>query len=324
MNFQISKQIAAENIHLDLNKFKSELLLEAFIYENPKIFTYEDFKIITSQFHLYNGRPTKETDGRIDLIGLLNNEDLIIIEVKKDEINNETIGQLKDYLKAVKEKQDNIIKELKEKENNIAPDLKIKNIIGIVIGQEINPEIVSNIEAGNFENEISAIVVKRYSTIDNLENYIITTTYAKATSKFSSKRYNNIQEYLDNLTITRNIDDNIKRLIQKINDKITQEFSLESEQINYTNRDISFNIEKRRGVRKTVFCYLVPSSKKVDLFVSFEGEIPKNHRHNVKQETKRVNKIVMTITDNKVLDNLFKYIENSYRIINSLALDPLE
>jgi hypothetical protein len=98
MSFKIFKQLAAENIVLNEMRFISELNMEAFLIENAQLLTTDEYSssvnIILNQLVLKNGRKTKKTDGRIDLLANIDNEYIAVIELKNAIIVNEHVAQL--------------------------------------------------------------------------------------------------------------------------------------------------------------------------------------------------------------------------------------
>lgn len=188
----IYKQISINNIILKDYPFKSELVMQAFLIENEELLKLDDkdFEGINILDNEVKVKGDSES-GRIDLVvEYVNSNNIAIIELKKDEVNDKTVKQLKGYL----EKKETIFKDEYE---------KYKNSIwtGVVVGTSISESLKHKLTQGyyiNVNNEqilIAGIVINRFRGEQN-EIIVTTDSYFKNSSKdrtqynFNNNTYN--------------------------------------------------------------------------------------------------------------------------------------
>ncbi len=216
---QLFKHLTANNIKLTPLQFKRELSMEAYIIENSEILILDndnlsEVEIIEDELTIKSGRNSKNTDGRIDLLALYNENTYGIIELKLGELNNTHLDQLKDYIK----EKDQILKIISNDDNqNITDEIKW---IGILVGTSINSELQIKINSGYLIQDsipVAALVINRYRGDDN-QIYVLTESYFnnisrkfdKTQYKFNGELYGKgrlvlaiIKKYIeDNLNIT--------------------------------------------------------------------------------------------------------------------------
>ncbi len=188
---QLFKHLTANNIKLTPLEFKRELSMEAYIIENSEILILDndnlsDVEIIEDELTIKSGRSSKNTDGRIDLLALYNENTYGIIELKLGEINNTHLDQLTDYIK----EKDQILKIISDSnDQNITDEIKW---IGILVGTSINSELQSKINSGYLIEDsipIAALVINRYRGVDN-QIYVLTESYFNNISRnFDKTQY---------------------------------------------------------------------------------------------------------------------------------------
>ena len=214
---KIFKQLTANNIEIKPYPFLKELAMEAYLIENPEVLTldnenFNDVEVLDEEIALKKGR--RHRDGRIDILAAYGSDYLSIIELKKEEINEDTLEQLQSYL----DQRDQILKEGKDDywENDVPPKW-----IGVLVGTSISRSLQDLLEKGYQYSDIpiAGIVLNRFRTAEN-NIMVVSDTYftykysAKDKSKFrfKGKVYNKgrlvhavIQQYVeDNPTISYN------------------------------------------------------------------------------------------------------------------------
>ena len=83
--------------------FQREISMEAYLIENEGVLALDsenlkDVEIIETELTLKQGRKSKNTDGRIDILAIYSEEYIGIIELKLGMITQTHIAQLEDYL----------------------------------------------------------------------------------------------------------------------------------------------------------------------------------------------------------------------------------
>jgi len=179
---------AANNIKLKEMPFVRELSMEAYLIENEDVLSLDeenlsDVEIIDSELSIKQGRKSKDSDGRIDLLALYNQETLGIIELKLGELNQSHLEQLEDYFKSKSE----ILEVHQDFKDN--KDLKW---IGVLVGDNITNELEKKISDGYLIEDsipVAALTIKRFRGNDN-NIYVVTNTYFKNLSrKFDRTQY---------------------------------------------------------------------------------------------------------------------------------------
>lgn len=174
---EIFRQITANNIELKEYPFLKELAMEAYLLENEEILkldnnNFSDITVLDAEIALKSGRKTSNRDGRIDILAKYGMDYLAIVELKINEINQDTLNQLEDYLT---EREQLIIKH---------PDFWSENDnppqwIGLMIGTSISPELQRKLQDG-YKTEsgisIAGMVIRRFRGQTN-EIYVIADTF---------------------------------------------------------------------------------------------------------------------------------------------------
>lgn len=182
---RVLRQVTINDEKLKKFPFRRELSMQAYLMENEEILNldmdaYSDVQIYDEEIPLKNAGK-KSSDGRLDMVAFYGDEHIAIIELKKNEVNEDSLQQLEGYLSQRNELLGNI-------HENGGLDNNMPNWIGILIGDSISKHLADKISNGYlFENEIpiAALTIERYR--GNGNTYVITDTYFKNTSK--SKDY---------------------------------------------------------------------------------------------------------------------------------------
>jgi len=174
---EIFRQITANNIELKEYPFLKELAMEAYLIENEEILrldsnNFNDVTVLDAEIALKSGRKTSNRDGRIDILAKFGMDYLAIVELKINEINQETLNQLEDYLT----EREQLIKKHPEfwTDNECSPQW-----IGLMIGTSISPELQRKLQDG-YKTEsgisIAGMVLRRFRGQTN-EIYVIADTF---------------------------------------------------------------------------------------------------------------------------------------------------
>lgn len=182
---RVLRQVTINDERLEKFPFRRELSMQAYLMENEEILNldtdiYTDVQIYDEEISLKNAGK-KSNDGRVDMVAFYGGEHVAIVELKKNEINEDSLRQLEGYLSQRKQllKKTDITKVI-ENDN--------PSWIGLLIGDSISKSLSDKISNGYlFDNEIpiAALTIERYH--GNGNTYVITDTYFKNTSK--SKDY---------------------------------------------------------------------------------------------------------------------------------------
>ena len=185
---KLYRHVTANNVLLKEFPFARELSMEAYLIENPEILVLDDdelsdVNILDYEVPINKGRPSRKTDGRIDLLAQYGPETIAIIELKLGELNQSHLDQLCDYLNDKK-----VIKQLTGEKF----DIENPKFIGILVGSDIEVGLSQTINTGyliNDEIPVAALTIKRYRGEDN-NIYILTDTYFKNRSRsFDKTKY---------------------------------------------------------------------------------------------------------------------------------------
>jgi hypothetical protein len=164
---QLFSHFTANNLRINPMPFRNELSMGAYLIENSQILSldsdsYSCEDILEAELSLKNGRKSKNTDGRLDILCSYQEKNLYgIIELKKDELKEEHLDQLTDYLEAIKNNPgNNVLRVIKDQDDlDVTP-----KFVGVLIGSSINEELARKIKKGNKFNDIpiAAITIQRF------------------------------------------------------------------------------------------------------------------------------------------------------------------
>lgn len=210
---EIFRQITANNIELKEYPFLKELAMEAYLMENEEVLkldtgNFSDVSVLDAEIALKAERKTSNRDGRIDILAQYGIDYLSIVELKINEINEETLLQLEDYL----DEKNQIL----EKHPSFWEDNEREpKWIGVLVGTSISPELQRKLQDGYQSKQgipIAGLVIRRFRSSKN-EIFVITDTFFKynysnrdfSKFRFKEKEYNKarlvnavIKEYVEN------------------------------------------------------------------------------------------------------------------------------
>jgi hypothetical protein len=180
---KILKHFTANEEKLEEFPFNRELSMESYLIENQGVLALDDdifskVDILEEELTLKQGRSSKDTDGRIDILAGYSQEYLGVVELKLGELNNTHLEQLEDYLI----ERDQILTMPSVKDSNYWETPKW---IGVLVGRSIKPDLAEKIKDG-YETEsgipIAALTISRFKSKGAV--YVVTDTY------FNNKKSN--------------------------------------------------------------------------------------------------------------------------------------
>jgi hypothetical protein len=152
--------------------------MEAYLMENEDILkldtdNFAEITVLDAEIALKSGRKTSNRDGRIDILAKYGVDYLAIVELKVNEINDDTLNQLNDYLN---EKEQILIKHPEFWTENEKPKW-----IGVLVGTSISPELQRKLQDG-FVTEsgipIAGLIIRRFRSKRG-EIFVVTDTFFK-------------------------------------------------------------------------------------------------------------------------------------------------
>jgi hypothetical protein len=173
------KHLTANDMKIEPFPFKRELSMQAYILDNEQVLSldgdiYTDVEILDAEAHIVNGGSNGSINGRIDILASYSQSKMAIIELKKDNLDENSLNQLENYLKEFPKKfsDDN----LKEK-YQIGFDTD--SWIGVLVGRTIDSELAKRLRDGySYDGTIpvAALTMQRFRGSDG-NVYVITDTY---------------------------------------------------------------------------------------------------------------------------------------------------
>lgn len=175
---QIFRHLTINDVQLEEFPFKRELSMEAYIIENERVLsldadTFNNVEIVEAELTLKQGRSSKDTDGRIDILATYSQEYISIIELKLGQLEEVHLKQIEDYLK----KKNQILDQY--------PDILNKEIspvpkwVGVLVGSSIEPNLAAKIRNGYTSpdgTQIFALTIQRFRGSDG-HVFVTTDTY---------------------------------------------------------------------------------------------------------------------------------------------------
>ena len=314
MNFRLYRQTAAENIQLQALPFSSELKMEAFVIENPNVLSsdeYANIEVLTDQLPLPEGRKSKNTDGRIDLLLDLNSDYLAIVELKKGTIGSLHVEQLKDYVEEATKNREKFLQVLGS-EN----DYSTHRILGLIVGSDITPDLKDSLIKGLAHNDacILGITLNRYATPDRKEVYTLSEIFAPTKSAITRIRYTTWKEFSEQLQ-KRGIQSSIITLAKSVIDDIVKSLGLSNDSVVYAPNTFTLNIPQQK--RRTVFTYAQIQKKAIKIFLSDKDGIPEGGTIHPDPE-RYPNLYFITLRDQDELKPTFlEMVRRSYEFISA-------
>jgi hypothetical protein len=195
---QIFKQITANHLTLEEFKFRKELAMEAYLIENETILKldnleFNEVEIIDAEIALKAGRKSQEKNGRIDLLVKYGSEYLGIVELKLEQLYEEHLLQLEDYLQERNQLLTKYPEFWGKEDGGTEPKW-----IGVLVGNSADKGLIEKINNGyKFENNIpiAIILLNRFKNTSNNEIYVISDTYFKNNNvarDYSKFKLNNV------------------------------------------------------------------------------------------------------------------------------------
>jgi hypothetical protein len=161
---KLFKHLTANEEILEPFPFKRELSMESYLIENEGILSLDDdvlsdVSVIQEELTLKQGRSSKDTDGRIDILATYSNEYIGVVELKLGELNDIHLTQLEDYLA----KKENILSDFSDLfDSSLLSDPKW---IGVLVGSSITSDLRQKISAGYTADSgvlLAALILQRY------------------------------------------------------------------------------------------------------------------------------------------------------------------
>ena len=180
---RLLRHFTANEEQLESFPFKRELSMESYLVENEGILaldndSYSDVTIVQEELTLKQGRSSKDTDGRIDILATYSSEYIGVVELKLGELNEIHLTQLEDYLlqkHQILEQYPDIL------DKSVSPEPKW---VGVLVGSSINPELANKISNGYITKcgvPISALLIQRFKG-SNGGVYVTTDVFFKNNS----------------------------------------------------------------------------------------------------------------------------------------------
>lgn len=188
---KILKHFTANDEKFEEFPFKRELSMEYYLIENEGVLAldndlFNEVEIIEEELTLKQGRSSKDTDGRIDILAGYSQEYLGVVELKLGELNNTHLGQLEDYLN----ERDQILTMPSVKNTVYGENQKW---IGVLVGRSIRPNLAEKIKDGYVTKSgipIAALTIARFRSAQGAV-YVVTDTYFNnKKSKNDTTQYN--------------------------------------------------------------------------------------------------------------------------------------
>jgi hypothetical protein len=175
---KILRHFTANDEQLKPFPFKRELSMESYLVENEGVLVLDDdlfydVDIVEEELTLKQGRLSKDTDGRIDILITYSQECIGVVELKLGELEEIHLEQLEDYLLQrgqIIDQYPNILNK------EISSDPKW---IGVLVGSSISPELADKIKKGYVTESgipIAALTIQRFRSAKG-NVYVTTDTY---------------------------------------------------------------------------------------------------------------------------------------------------
>lgn len=94
---RIYRHLTANALVLEAFPFQRELAMEAYLSENEGVLALDDgalseVELIDTELSIKDGRPGKNTDGRIDLLITYSQEYIGVVELKNGQLTSQSLG----------------------------------------------------------------------------------------------------------------------------------------------------------------------------------------------------------------------------------------
>jgi len=188
---QIFRHLTINDVQLEEFPFKRELSMEAYLIENEGVLsldadTFNNVDIVEDELTLKQGRKSKDTDGRIDILASYSQEYIAIIELKLGQLEEVHLKQLEDYLA----EKNQILEQYPDILNQeVSP---VPKWVGVLVGSSIESNLATKLRNGYSspdETQIFALTIQRFRGSDG-SVFVTTDTY------FNTKTANDNTKYL--------------------------------------------------------------------------------------------------------------------------------
>jgi len=175
---QIFRHLTINDVQLEEFPFKRELSMEAYLIENEGVLsldadTFNNVEIVEAELTLKQGRSSKDTDGRIDILATYSQEYISIIELKLGQLEEIHLQQIEDYLR----KKNQILEQYPDILNQeISP---VPKWVGVLVGSSIEPNLATKLRNGYISpdgTQIFALTIQRFRGSDG-HVFVTTDTY---------------------------------------------------------------------------------------------------------------------------------------------------
>ena len=143
---RIYRHLTANDVRLEPFPFRRELSMEAYLIENESVLGLDEdvfsaVEIVEAELSLKDGRKSKDSDGRVDILATYSQEYIAIVELKLGQLEELHLHQMEDYLRERRQialKYPNILSA------ELAPNPKW---IGVLVGTTISSALAEKLRS---------------------------------------------------------------------------------------------------------------------------------------------------------------------------------
>lgn len=190
------RKTVMNGLELEEYPFLREFDLEGCLESNPELLCLDDDdfsspRLIAVEAFMRNGR--RQGGGRADMLVAYSCGRVGIVELKKGRVDRSAYKQLSDYLLARNGLvRVNAFKEYLESEGQTIEKLKDDDFIGVLVGQEIDEEVLNLIRGAQPQQRIYAIEIRRLKT--NADVFVLSSVIGPKKRDFTKFRIDKEQE----------------------------------------------------------------------------------------------------------------------------------
>ncbi len=161
---RIYRHVTANGLYLKRFPFQRELSMEAYLIENENVLElddkiFKDVEIVEAELAVAEGRPSRDSDGRIDILATYAAEYIAVVELKLGELTDIHLKQLEDYLA----KRNHVLEKYSE---TLGPQIVVNpKWIGVLAGSSISPDLAQKLRQGYFAEgdiPVAALIIQRF------------------------------------------------------------------------------------------------------------------------------------------------------------------
>lgn len=187
---RIYRHITANDVQLEPFPFRRELSMEAYLIDNERVLALDDdvfsnVEIVDAEVPLEGGQKFKDTDGRIDILATYSEEYIAIVELKLQQLDQESLTQLEGYLAErarLLSKYPNILS---------VDSVPHPKWIGILVGSSIDPALADRFREGYQTADgipVAALTLQRFRGPDG--SVLVTTdSYFRLPGTKDARKY---------------------------------------------------------------------------------------------------------------------------------------